>query len=194
MQEAAPGYEVFAIRYATREARRADHFIGGEPHDGPMPMDYFVGLIRGAGRTVVVDTGFTAAVAARRKRTFLRCPVAALRRFGVDPAAIEHVVLTHLHYDHVGNFSLFPAAEFHLQEPRCTTRSAATCATASLRIPSRSRMWWASSVSATRAVAPTPAHIVPGHDPLVMQRYRPPRPELAGIAARLDVAPRAAPP
>jgi glyoxylase-like metal-dependent hydrolase (beta-lactamase superfamily II) len=40
-----------------------------------------------------------------------------------------------------------------------------------------------------RAHAPTPQHIVPGHDPLVMRRYPPPRPELEGIVVRLDVAP-----
>jgi hypothetical protein len=39
-----------------------------------------------------------------------------------------------------------------------------------------------------RAHAPTPQHIVPGHDPEVMRRYPPPRPEL-GSFARLDVAP-----
>jgi hypothetical protein len=33
-------------------------------------------------------------------------------------------------------------------------------------------------------------HIVPGHDPLVLQRYPAVSPELAGIAARLDVAPK----
>ena len=37
-----PEYELYAIRYAERDARRRDHFIGGDPHDGPMPMDYFV--------------------------------------------------------------------------------------------------------------------------------------------------------
>ncbi|HKI97832.1 MAG TPA: N-acyl homoserine lactonase family protein [bacterium] len=37
----------------------------------------------------------------------------------------------------------------------------------------------------------SPQHIVPGHDPLVMQRYSAPRPELEGIAVRLDVAPQA---
>jgi hypothetical protein len=42
-------YELFALRYATRDARRGDHFIGGDPHDGPMPMDYFVWVARGGG-------------------------------------------------------------------------------------------------------------------------------------------------
>jgi len=40
-----------------------------------------------------------------------------------------------------------------------------------------------------RKIAPTPQHIVPGHDPLVFKRYPPVSPELEGIAVRLDVAP-----
>ena len=32
-------------------------------------------------------------------------------------------------------------------------------------------------------------HIIPGHDPLVMERYRAPSPQAEGIAVRLDVAP-----
>ena len=44
MQTLLPHYEVYAMRYATREAQRRDHFIGGDPHDGPMPMDYYTWL------------------------------------------------------------------------------------------------------------------------------------------------------
>jgi glyoxylase-like metal-dependent hydrolase (beta-lactamase superfamily II) len=36
----------------------------------------------------------------------------------------------------------------------------------------------------------TKDHIVPGHDPLVLKRYPTPSPELEGIVAQLDVAPR----
>jgi len=117
MNDTLPQYELFAIRYATREARRADHFIGGDPHDGPMPMDYYLWVATGAGRTFVIDTGFTAEVGAKRGRTFLRCPIDTLALIGVDGAAVQDVILTHLHYDHVGNFHRFPAATFHLQEP-----------------------------------------------------------------------------
>jgi glyoxylase-like metal-dependent hydrolase (beta-lactamase superfamily II) len=116
MPDAMPDYEIYAIRYATREARRADHFIGGDPHDAPMPMDYYTWLIRGAGRVVVVDTGFTEETGTRRKRQFLRCPVETLGELGVSAESVADVVLTHLHYDHVGNFHKFPSARFHLQE------------------------------------------------------------------------------
>ena len=111
-----PEYELFAIRYATRDARRSEHFIGGDPHDGPMPMDYFVWAARGGGRTFVIDTGFNAETSNKRRRTFLRCPVETLGALGIDANAVEDVILTHLHYDHVGNFDRFPKARFHLQE------------------------------------------------------------------------------
>jgi len=110
-------YEVYAIRYARRDARRSEHFIGGDPHDGPMPMDYFVWAIIGRERSFVLDCGFTEAVARRRRREWLRCPAESLRLVGLDPGTVQDVVLSHLHYDHVGTFHQFPQATFHLQEP-----------------------------------------------------------------------------
>ena len=109
-------FEVYAIRYARHDRCAAENFIGGDPHDGPMPMDYFVWLIRNPLRTIVVDTGFNADAARMRKREFLRCPAAGLKLMGVDATAVADVILTHLHYDHVGNFDLFPSAVFHLQD------------------------------------------------------------------------------
>jgi len=40
-----------------------------------------------------------------------------------------------------------------------------------------------------RALASDAKHVVPGHDPLVMTRYRAPSPQLDGIAVRLDAEP-----
>src|SRR5262245_45629055 len=105
-----PVYELFAARYATRDARRSANFLGGDPHDGPMPMDYFVWAARSPERTIVIDTGFTRAQADARKRTYLRTPEEALRTVGIDAAAIDDVVVTHFHYDHLGGYRWFPKA------------------------------------------------------------------------------------
>jgi hypothetical protein len=35
-------------------------------------------------------------------------------------------------------------------------------------------------------LADSPAHLIPGHDPLVLERYPAPSAELKGIAVRLD--------
>ena len=36
------------------------------------------------------------------------------------------------------------------------------------------------------ALAESPAHIIPGHDPLVLERYPAPAKALQGVVARLD--------
>ncbi|MFN0069926.1 MAG: N-acyl homoserine lactonase family protein [Chloroflexota bacterium] len=111
-----PNYEVFAIKYAERDARRAEHFIGGDPHDAPMPMDYFVWLIRNDARTILLDMGYTAEVAAKRRRRHLRAPKDGLVMLGVDAATIDTVIISHMHYDHVGTYADFPNAVFHIQD------------------------------------------------------------------------------
>jgi glyoxylase-like metal-dependent hydrolase (beta-lactamase superfamily II) len=259
-------YEIYAIRYAQRAAKRSDHFIGGDPHDGPMPMDYFAWVVKNDDRAVVVDTGFTAEVARKRGRDHLRCPVESLSLLGIDPASVTDVVLTHLHYDHVGNFDRFPTANFHLREAelhyacghymrhkqlrhsfevedvtgiirmnyaeRVVFHEGVVEPWPGIRLhptgghsaglqfvsvaTARGTVVLASDVThfyenmesgrpfttafhigemlegfdRLRAAATSPDHIIPGHDPLVMQRYPSASPALEGIVARLDVAPR----
>jgi len=257
-----PRYEVYALKYAHHARRASENFIGGDPHDGPMPLDYYVWLIRGDGREIVVDTGFSAAMAAKRGRDHLRCPAAGLRLLGVDAARVADVVITHLHYDHVGNFELFPRAAFHLQERemryatgrymcsecfrgafeaedvagmvrrvydgrvRFHDGDAQLAAGISLhlvgghtmglqvvRVATRSGplvlasdashfyanfeevrpfpiVWSVAEMidgyERMRALAGASQRIIPGHDPLVLQRFPAASPPLEGIAARLD--------
>jgi glyoxylase-like metal-dependent hydrolase (beta-lactamase superfamily II) len=262
---ALPEHEVYAIRYATRGAMRAQHFIGGDPHDGPMPMDYFVWVVTGPAGAFVVDLGFTEDMARQRQRTFLRCPIDSLALVGVDARDVRDVILTHMHYDHVGNFHRFPRARFHMQEremayatgrwmryPRLGhsyhpddvvgmvrlnfqgrvemydgaveiapgivlhPASGHSAGLQCVRVHTR-RGWVVLASDATHfyenmatnrpfttalhigemldayrlleRLAPTTRHIVPGHDPLVMQQYAAPRAGLEGAVVRLDVAP-----
>ncbi len=256
-----PQHQVYAIKYAHHERRASANFLEGDPHDGPMPLDYFVWLVRGPSGDVVVDTGFSAPVAARRGRMHLRCPSEGLRSVGVDVTAVRDVVITHLHYDHVGNFELFPAATYHLQDLEMRFATGRHMGTAQhggafdvedvvgmvrqtyagrvrfhdgdaelhpgitlhlvgghtlglqvVRVHTR-RGWIVLASDAThfyanleqqrpypivwsvpdmlagyarvRELADSPQHIIPGHDPLVLERY-PACAGLDGVAARLD--------
>lgn len=264
---ALPAYEVYAVRYATRDAKRANNFIGGDSHDAPMPMDYFVWVIRGNGRVFVVDTGFGPEVAKKRGRTLLRHPAEGLALMGVDVSQVEDVIITHLHYDHVGTFDSFPIARFHLQDdemqyatgrhmrhrqfnhgyevdevvgmvrmvykdrvqfhkgeaelaPGLTVHRIGghTHGLQCVRVHTQ-RGWVVLASDCSHyyehfenkrvfttmfhvgeaiegygtllRLADSARHVVPGHDPLVMQRYPAPSESLAGIAVRLDVQPNA---
>ena len=260
-----PQYEIYAIKYAHHERRASENFIGGVPqdaHDGPMPLDYFVWLLRGGGREIVVDLGFSAAMAAKRGREHLRCPTEGLRLLKCDPLSVKDVVITHLHYDHVGNFELFPAATFHLQDREMNYATGRhmgqpvfggayevedvvgmvrrvyagrvrfhdgdadlapgvslhligghTMGLQVVRVATR-RGWVVLASDAShfyanmeeirpfpivysladmvegygrlRALADSPGHIIPGHDPLVLERYPAPSRDLEGIVVRLD--------
>ena len=111
-----PVYEVFALKYGHRVGTRGAIFVGGDPHDAPLAMDYFVWAIRDRERTVVVDVGYGREEGERRGRSFLRGPDEALALIDIDAAAVEDVVITHMHYDHAGNLELFPNARFHVQD------------------------------------------------------------------------------
>jgi glyoxylase-like metal-dependent hydrolase (beta-lactamase superfamily II) len=119
-------YQIHAIRYAhlTRTARH--NFIDGDPHDGPMPLDYYVWAITGGGRTWVLDTGFDAVMAARRRRQLVRPVGEGLAAIGIDASTVQDVIISHMHYDHAGNHELFPQARYHVQDEEmafCTGRA-----------------------------------------------------------------------
>ena len=110
-------YDIFALRYAERTERtRADNFKVTDDHDSPMPIDYFLWVVRNDKRTIVVDTGFGLKEAQQRGRKLLQTPEQALARIGVDLPMVKDVVITHLHYDHAGTLPDFSAARFHLQK------------------------------------------------------------------------------
>ena len=260
-----PVYAVYAVKYARHERRASANFLGGDPHDGPMPIDYFVWAIQGGGKTWILDTGFDAEQGRKRKRDHIRSPGDGLKMLGIDPAAVEDVVISHMHYDHAGNHDLFPNARFHVQDKEmqyCTGRSMChralahsfepedvavmvrrlfagrlrfhdgaaevapglslhrvgghTAGLQSLRVWTR-RGWLVLAADAAhlyanieqqrpyvtvlnvadmmeghralQRLASSPAHIIPGHDPLVMERYPAAGPGLEGIAVRLDADP-----
>jgi glyoxylase-like metal-dependent hydrolase (beta-lactamase superfamily II) len=108
-------YRIYAVRYAHRKCTTSEAFYG-DYHKGPMTMDYFVWALTNGTETVVVDLGFTEAVGTRRGRQFLRDPGKGLAEIGVEAASVKHVILSHFHYDHVGNYALFPNATFYVQD------------------------------------------------------------------------------
>ncbi|WFE38587.1 N-acyl homoserine lactonase family protein [Micromonospora sp. WMMD998] len=73
--------------------------------------------VTGSWGTIVMDTGSgTPEWVSAHHRPFRRTPeqepLRALTDAGVDPASVRTVLLSHLHYDHCANNSLFSAAEF----------------------------------------------------------------------------------
>ncbi len=128
-------HEVFAVRYAHHDRRSGENYIGGDPHDVSQPLDYFVWAIVRDGKAIVVDTGFDDAMAQKRKRTVLKPIGEGLKAIGVSPDAVETVIVSHLHYDHTGNYDLFPRAKYHLQDCEMAYATGRCMCHAALKLP-----------------------------------------------------------
>ena len=106
--------EVLAVRFGNRVTTKAESFLNyhlyGEP-DEEIGIDYYFWVIRdGDGTVTLIDTGFHPAAGDRRRRNWDTTPGDTLPRLGVDPNAVATVVVTHAHWDHIGNLHQFPDA------------------------------------------------------------------------------------
>jgi glyoxylase-like metal-dependent hydrolase (beta-lactamase superfamily II) len=109
-------YEVYAVHYGHHDRQSSVNYIGGDTHDVLQPLDYYVWAIVGRDRIFVLDTGFDAEMGAKRRRTLVRPIGEGLKTIGINPDTIEDVIVSHLHFDHTGNYALFPRAKYHLQD------------------------------------------------------------------------------
>ncbi|WP_052460786.1 N-acyl homoserine lactonase family protein [Microbacterium gorillae] len=105
-------YDVIALRFAHLNGTRShlfhcNHYFGP---DGPQDADFFFWVIRDGQRTVLLDCGFDRARGEARNRPQDTDPLELLDRVGVDPADVSLIIVSHMHYDHVGNLALFPNA------------------------------------------------------------------------------------
>jgi glyoxylase-like metal-dependent hydrolase (beta-lactamase superfamily II) len=107
-------YEVYALKYGERDTPACQFFYREASHD-IVTLHYFVWLILGGPRPILVDTGFLEDDAEQRGIRNYVSPASMVERAGVKPADVPIALITHLHYDHWAGHSLFPSAEFWLQ-------------------------------------------------------------------------------
>jgi glyoxylase-like metal-dependent hydrolase (beta-lactamase superfamily II) len=120
--ERGSDYSIWSFCYAKGQVPR--DFIEGSPvgsNQGMLqiPMVYSVIAAPASARrraVYLVDTGFAAALS-MTGRTFadVESPAAILAKVELEPRDVKTILLTHMHFDHVGNIEAFPEAVILLQ-------------------------------------------------------------------------------
>ena len=109
---------IVPLSAGTLRRARSSQVFGSGPDEIELSCTMF--YVRVDNRHVIVDTGIHAEEDARPdhrplSRTPAQNPVAALAGIGVDPAEVEIVINTHLHWDHCSGNHHFPHATAYAQ-------------------------------------------------------------------------------
>jgi glyoxylase-like metal-dependent hydrolase (beta-lactamase superfamily II) len=113
---AIPTYEIYAVKYAGPYNRPACMVNWFQDLDKTAQVNYYIFVIRGGGETIVVDCGVDPQSAIERNLASYVSPAEVLRRIDIDAARVKHLIVTHIHFDHIGGIRLFPHADIYIQE------------------------------------------------------------------------------
>lgn len=115
--QATPDYTIHAIRFGTIPEFRVASLVAGADPAERADIAMVVWLIRGGGRNILFDTGYHRQTPGfdRFKTTDYVKPDEAVRLAGVDPSQISDVIISHVHWDHMGGLDLFPGATIWIQ-------------------------------------------------------------------------------
>jgi glyoxylase-like metal-dependent hydrolase (beta-lactamase superfamily II) len=111
----APEYKIYALKYAGPFISSVAMVIWNTDWDKTIQRSYYIWAVQGGGQTVVFDCGVRPALAAERKLGGYVSPDKMLERIGIDAKKVEHLVISHIHFDHNGGLELFPNAKIYVQ-------------------------------------------------------------------------------
>jgi len=114
-------YSIWVLEYAYVPSAPAGGVVYGAHTEPPRKVPYGYVLIKGNGTLAMVDVGYNHQAYGREMADRFgvhgwQPASAVLAEAGVSPADVQHVFLTHAHFDHAGNTDSFPNATFYLQE------------------------------------------------------------------------------
>lgn len=111
----APDYKIYALKYAGPFTSSVAMVFFNKEWDKTIERNYYIWAVQGGGQTIVFDCGVRPALAAERKLKGYVSPDRALARIGIEAPKVEHLVISHMHFDHDGGIELFPNAKIYVQ-------------------------------------------------------------------------------
>lgn len=114
-------YSIWVLEYGYVANYHLSGINYGAHNQGYRKLPYCYTLIKGRGTAAMVDVGYNdkdygAVMAKNFGVENWHAPAPVLGACGVKPEEVEHIFISHAHFDHMGNTDAFPNATFYIQE------------------------------------------------------------------------------
>jgi glyoxylase-like metal-dependent hydrolase (beta-lactamase superfamily II) len=125
-KETAADWQLYVIEYARSRNQPMASLLLGAFDEPPVNVPFSFVLAQNARHKVLVDTGFMDEgggheMAVKFDIPEWISPVRMLEEIGVKAAEIDHIFVSHAHYDHIGSIDKFPNATIHIQKAELMT-------------------------------------------------------------------------
>jgi len=112
-----PVYEVYAIKFASAPYG-VKNLVAGVTDGRSIDLAFTVWVVRGGGKTVLVDAGFyrDKFIQSWKPRDFVKPSDAVSAALGIAPEKITDIIVSHSHWDHADGVDLFPRAKVWIQK------------------------------------------------------------------------------
>ena len=114
-------YSIWLLEYARVKEQPVGSLFAGVFNQGSAVMPFCYAVIKGEGHVAMVDVGYDYTGYNKHLADISGCsmwqpPAEVLDAIRLKPEDVDTVLITHAHFDHMGNLGGFPNAHFHIQE------------------------------------------------------------------------------
>ncbi|MEE9525351.1 MAG: MBL fold metallo-hydrolase [Candidatus Woesearchaeota archaeon] len=107
--------ELYAVKYGD-SSYDSDNIYYEDELEEDLPFAWMFYVIKYNEKIILIDTGFSDQELIEKYDIDYKDPLELLKKLNIEPSQVTDVIITHSHFDHIGNVDKFPDSKIYIQK------------------------------------------------------------------------------